>query len=184
MPVYFVSADYAFAPIKIGYTSGADAGSRIANLQTGCPWPLNRLLLIPGQRGSRQLESELHKIFQRYRLEGEWFQKCAPILDFVKDVKTDGLRRAIEVATQHQMQSVSAAEPELAGPTPSTADGDAAEQRAFTVDEFCERWRIGRNTFYNLVARSELKTIKVGRRRLVTREQEELFRIRMEVNSR
>lgn len=52
--------------------------------------------------------------------------------------------------------------------------------RAVTIDQFAERWSIGRNSVYNAIARGELGSIKIGKRRVITLEQEELFRRRME----
>ncbi len=40
-------------------------------------------------------------------------------------------------------------------------------RRALTVAEFCESFRICRSTAYNLMSRGELRTVKLGRRRLV-----------------
>ena len=54
------------------------------------------------------------------------------------------------------------------------------EKRAFSIDEICERWHIGRNTAYNLIANGTLPTSKAGRRRIVTAEQEEQFRENLE----
>jgi len=56
-------------------------------------------------------------------------------------------------------------------------------KRAYTIDEHCEMWSYGRNTAYNEIARGELETIKVGRRRLITEEQEERYRKRKEKNA-
>lgn len=56
----------------------------------------------------------------------------------------------------------------------------ATPARAITIEQFAERWSIGRNSVYNAIARGELKTIKIGNRRLITFEQEEAFRQRME----
>jgi excisionase family DNA binding protein len=56
----------------------------------------------------------------------------------------------------------------------------AAERRALSVDEFAKRWGIGRNAVYDAIGRGELDTIKIGKRRLITLEQEEAFRQRME----
>jgi len=53
---------------------------------------------------------------------------------------------------------------------------DKVEKRAYSIDEFSERWGWGRNTTYNLIARGELGSIKVGKRRVITLEQEEAFR--------
>lgn len=57
---------------------------------------------------------------------------------------------------------------------------DPKHKRAFTVEEFGERWSLGRNSVYNAIARGELGSVKIGKRRLITLEQEEAFRKRME----
>ena len=56
----------------------------------------------------------------------------------------------------------------------------AKQKRALTIEEFAERWSIGRNTVYNAIARGELGSVKIGKRRVITLEQEEAFRKRME----
>lgn len=53
-------------------------------------------------------------------------------------------------------------------------------KRAFTIEEFGKRWSIGRNSVYNAIARGELGSVKIGKRRVITLEQEEEFRQRME----
>jgi len=50
------------------------------------------------------------------------------------------------------------------------------KKRAYTIEEHCEMWAYGRNTIYNEIDCGNLKTIKVGRRRLITEEQEEQYR--------
>ena len=40
--------------------------------------------------------------------------------------------------------------------------------QAYSVKEFLRRWGIGRTTFYKELANGNLKTIKIGKRRLVT----------------
>ena len=57
---------------------------------------------------------------------------------------------------------------------------DTIKKRAFTIDEHCEMWGYGRNTAYNEIASGELESFKVGRRRLITVEQEEKYRKRKE----
>lgn len=57
---------------------------------------------------------------------------------------------------------------------------DKQEKRALTVEEFAKRWSIGRNSVYNAIARGELGSVKIGKRRVITLEQEEAFRRRME----
>ena len=51
-----------------------------------------------------------------------------------------------------------------------------SEQYAFTIDEWCQMWRCGRNTAYNEIANGNLETIKIGRCRRITREQNERYR--------
>lgn len=55
-------------PVKVGYTNDVDA--RIRTLQTGNPYQLRPLTVIPaGQR----LEAWLHQHMHTLRLSGEWF---------------------------------------------------------------------------------------------------------------
>jgi excisionase family DNA binding protein len=56
-------------------------------------------------------------------------------------------------------------------------------KRALTIEEFAERWSIGRNSVYNAIARGELGSVKIGKRRVITLEQEEAFRKLMEKKS-
>lgn len=56
----------------------------------------------------------------------------------------------------------------------------ATHKRALTIEEFAERWSIGRNSVYNAIARGDLGSVKIGKRRVITMEQEEAFRRRME----
>ena len=49
-------------------------------------------------------------------------------------------------------------------------------KRALTIEEFAKRWSIGRNSVYNAIARGELGSVKIGKRRVITLEQEEAFR--------
>ena len=65
----------------------------------------------------------------------------------------------------------------------SPAMPSETEKRAYSIEEFSERWGWGRNTTYNLIASGELGSIKAGRRRLITAEQEEEFRKRKEAES-
>ena len=57
------------------------------------------------------------------------------------------------------------------------------QKRALTVEEFGERWNLGRNSVYNAIARGDLQSVKIGKRRLITFEQEEKFRELMEKKS-
>lgn len=57
------------------------------------------------------------------------------------------------------------------------------DKRALTIEEFAKRWSIGRNSVYNAIARGELGSVKIGKRRVITLEQEEAFRELMEKQS-
>lgn len=70
--VYFLrmaGTDY----YKIGYTSRAEAGARLAELQTACPRKLEVVAVI---EGSESVEAEFHRRFWQYRTDGgaEWFE--------------------------------------------------------------------------------------------------------------
>jgi excisionase family DNA binding protein len=62
----------------------------------------------------------------------------------------------------------------------SSKNPQKIERAAYTVDEWCDMWDCGRNTFYNETASGELESIKIGRCRRVTREQNERYRKRKE----
>lgn len=61
--------------IKIGRSSTPE--QRIKNLQTGCPYEIRLILVVPNQ-GWR--EQEMHRHLRRYRTRsdfGEWFRESA-----------------------------------------------------------------------------------------------------------
>lgn len=45
------------------------------------------------------------------------------------------------------------------------------ELKLFTIPEACEALRIGRNTMYKIIAKDEIKTVKIGRKRLVSQHE-------------
>jgi hypothetical protein len=49
------------------------------------------------------------------------------------------------------------------------------EKKAFSIEEFSNRWGWGRNTTYSLIAASKLKSVKIGARRVITADQEKEF---------
>lgn len=51
----------------------------------------------------------------------------------------------------------------------TTRDRDSADH-LFTIDETAEWLRVSRWSVYNLIRGNQLRTIKIGRRRLVTRD--------------
>lgn len=78
--VYFITCETENFPIKIG-TAG-DVDTRLKSIQTGLPWPVRKLLLIKGGRGT---ERELHEQFSEYRLRGEWFVRSSAILEYIAE---------------------------------------------------------------------------------------------------
>lgn len=78
--VYFITDDHGH--IKIGKAD--DVSERLLELQTGNPFRLRVLLsvILASKRDAFSLESELHKMFEDYRLEGEWFE-AEPILEMI-----------------------------------------------------------------------------------------------------
>jgi hypothetical protein len=97
--IYVVQATIG-GPVKIGTTTGMSVKSRLAGLQTGCPWPLVVIHTEPG--GSRE-ERLLHLRFERHRLHGEWFAVEGDVLEW--------LRPSIQVLT-----TVEPVGPPLLGP--------------------------------------------------------------------
>lgn len=55
--------------VKIGCSD--DPAGRLKQLQTSSP---TRLKLVATMPGSFQTECELHKVFDRFRVKGEWFR--------------------------------------------------------------------------------------------------------------
>lgn len=74
--VYFLRA--AAGPIKIGVTSSLS--HRLLRLQTANGRDLRVILVIPGDRA---VESALHALFKKERMNGEWFRPSRRLLDFI-----------------------------------------------------------------------------------------------------
>ena len=78
--IYFIQCAGPDGPIgvKIGYAR--DPGSRVTNLQTGSPYPLKLIGRIVVEDGPG-VESNLHGMFARAHIRGEWFAPVPEILD-------------------------------------------------------------------------------------------------------
>lgn len=76
--VYFIDAGDL---VKIGTTK--DISKRLYTLQTGSPV---RLTMIGFIAGTEKDEKELHARFSSYRSHGEWFNKSADLINYIKDV--------------------------------------------------------------------------------------------------
>lgn len=85
--VYFVTADVADFPIKIGFAERSNV--RIRELQTGCPYPLVMLATLAG---TYKTESALHRQFKADRMCGEWFRRSPELMALIES------HRASEVA--------------------------------------------------------------------------------------
>lgn len=79
--IYFIRKSVD-GPIKVGYTA-ASAQTRMAQLQVGHHEKLYLLGTIPGTISD---EKSIHKELCEYRLEGEWFESKAELLETINDV--------------------------------------------------------------------------------------------------
>ena len=77
---YFIQSGQE-GPIKIGFTSRS-VQKRLLSLQTAHSESLRVLLVLPG---NRELEKALHRQFQAYRKEGEWFVPSVELLSLIKE---------------------------------------------------------------------------------------------------
>lgn len=76
--VYFIAA--GTEAIKIGYTKNGDI-NRLESFQVGIHLKLRLLKKICG---GMKKEKELHRMFSKFRIRGEWFKYCPEILDYIK----------------------------------------------------------------------------------------------------
>lgn len=70
--VYFLR-HIGLSPIKIGMSNSDDLSQRINAYKTASPYGIELLGTIP-TNNAFQLEQELHKKFDVYRVNGEWFE--------------------------------------------------------------------------------------------------------------
>lgn len=77
--IYFIQAGKN-GPIKIGHTE-SDIASRMAQLQTGCPYELKLLWTI---HGNQEKEAEIHSDFEEERIRGEWFHPSEMLLEYIE----------------------------------------------------------------------------------------------------
>jgi hypothetical protein len=61
---------------KIGVSD--DPAKRLKSIQTGYPWPLSIRTIIESANAFAE-ESTIHRTYQRWRLEGEWFDICVAV---------------------------------------------------------------------------------------------------------
>jgi hypothetical protein len=75
MYVYFIRCRGDKSRLKIG--KAADPNRRLAELQTGCPYPmtLESKIKCRSEKHAFYVEKLAHVYFKDYRTQGEWF-KC------------------------------------------------------------------------------------------------------------
>lgn len=80
--VYFLRAGEF---IKIGKATG-DPLSRVSQLKTGCPFPIEVVATMPG--GYRE-EGDLHNRFQHIRAHGEWFHATLELCAYIETISKE-----------------------------------------------------------------------------------------------
>lgn len=78
--IYFMQ-DGDKGPIKIGFTNNHP----IKRLQAIKPKCTNGLCFLKIVEGDQQREKELHKLFWRLRIKGEWFKPHEALLSFINN---------------------------------------------------------------------------------------------------
>lgn len=82
--VYFVQPEGS-DKVKIGLTNDLEA--RLKSFQTGSPEPFVVLhqIMTPARRCSERMERKLHRRFDSYRYNGEWFRLEGELADYLDD---------------------------------------------------------------------------------------------------
>jgi hypothetical protein len=80
----------AAAKVKIGVST--DVSRRLTAIQTGYPYPLSILCVIPGDE---VLESELQRIFAPMRTNGEWFRYDGRLRAYIGTVNAELFARVV-----------------------------------------------------------------------------------------
>lgn len=80
--VYFVQIERIGA-IKIGWAK--DANKRFYSLQSGSPYPLRVLYISSGH--TKQDEKNVHILFDKYKMRGEWFHPDEKIFNYIDHCK-------------------------------------------------------------------------------------------------
>lgn len=87
--VYFIREGRK-GPIKIGYATNPQ--TRIYNIQCGNPRALRFIGMVPGTRDD---ESEWHRLFARLRIGGEWFRPAHDLLSAIDRLPKVTLPRGV-----------------------------------------------------------------------------------------
>lgn len=92
--IYFIKTKKA---VKIGVS--VDPEARLKELQVGNPFPLKIAATLPGHFAT---EKELHSVFERFRLKGEWFRYDGHLRACIESCKDSG-RKHKEVTSVRQL---------------------------------------------------------------------------------
>lgn len=87
--IYFIG-DPRRKVVKIGLSN--DVTRRITSIQTGYPYPLSILCVIPGDG---KLEQELQRIFSPLRTNGEWFRYDGRIRAYIGTINAELFARVV-----------------------------------------------------------------------------------------
>ncbi|MFX1478314.1 MAG: GIY-YIG nuclease family protein [Promethearchaeota archaeon] len=79
--IYFIYSEHNL--IKIGIATNSKI--RLRELQRHSSYKLRILAIIPNQ--THKNEKLLHKLFQKYRVFGEWFDVSPEIMKYIKKIK-------------------------------------------------------------------------------------------------
>lgn len=97
--VYFMRAANGEGPIKIGATYCLMQRLYALKYKYG-----KDLVIMAFAEGSHELENRLHRGFKAYRIEGEWFEPCEPLINYINLViRTGALPTPPEDARTSQM---------------------------------------------------------------------------------
>jgi hypothetical protein len=154
--IYFIQAE-GIGHIKIGFTDGTDADSRLATLQTGSPVPLRVLHTMPG---TMEDEKNLHRRFASASAGGEWFKAIPELLAMIPEKQgrsCDGVEIAersvtIRVLTVGRKQFAKSLLNQL--PERTCIDWRSAVGRALA--------RLGRGRNADISKHSDLATAGIG----------------------
>lgn len=80
--IYVVQMGGEGGPVKIGISKNPSA--RLLDLSVGSPLPV---VLLATMEGDRPEEAALHRRFMEYRLNGEWFQFCEDIRQWLQSLE-------------------------------------------------------------------------------------------------
>lgn len=86
MPYIYFAQGVDGGPIKIGYTAQQPI-KRLKALQTAHHTELRLTRFV---EGTREMESNLHKLFASHRIRGEWFEAVPPLADLANAIPEPG----------------------------------------------------------------------------------------------